>query len=288
MATALTPTRIDVLLRAANSSNLPNDIPWWGVKFSLNGAGIDPTTVDENKATGLVRNIRRVVEEERKDGMREASKEHIGALLALASGQEIPNDTTWEQLKFCLTCRNDNIGIPDSANWLRSFTRFRRTIAGEEVEPDHSQHAPQPSPFASPPSDSAYDSRHSESDLDCINVFLDNCENYRNGILSLFIAFPNITKNTTSWRQLLDALFAAERKRASVATLSSESGRRRDHSRSVDKFGEYLEDDDKATSTAIGFALQDPKVLNYSEAQITTLGKQAQLAIEVARKARRR
>lgn len=158
---AIPSNHIDVLLQAANS-DLPDDIPWSTLKFTLQVTNIDTTTIDEAEAMTLFRNIRRAIEEERKDGMRDASREHIAAVLVLANRQDLPNNIVWSTLKFCLTVSKPSIAIPDSADWLRSFTRFRRTIAGEEVEQDNPQHAPQPSGVESPHSDSAYDSQFSE------------------------------------------------------------------------------------------------------------------------------
>jgi hypothetical protein len=124
---------------------------------------IDTTIIDETEAMNLFRNTRRAIVEERKDGMRDASREHIAAVLALANRKDLPNDimSVWPSLKFCLTMGNSSLAIPDSADWLRSFTRFRRIIAGEEVEQDNPQHTPLPS-GAETHTDSAYGSLFSE------------------------------------------------------------------------------------------------------------------------------
>lgn len=156
------PNHIDVLLQAANG-DLADDTPWQTFEFMLEMAEIDATTINEADSMHLFRNLRRAIVEERKDGMRDASREHVAAVLAVAKRKNPPGDITsaWSSLKFCLTMSNKSLAVPDSADWLRSFNRFRRIIAGEEAEQDTTQHAP-PSGAERAQSDSAYDSQFSE------------------------------------------------------------------------------------------------------------------------------
>jgi len=158
------PSHIDFLLEAANS-DIPDNSPWTHLKFILKRSGVDTSTIDELEAMNLFRNIRRAITEERKDGMRDASREHIAAVLALANSNDVPDDmmTVWSSVKLCLTYSNKALAVPDSADWLRSFNRFRRIIAGEEAEQDDTQHTPV-SRAERAQSDSAYDSQFSECD----------------------------------------------------------------------------------------------------------------------------
>ncbi|KAL5320479.1 hypothetical protein ACEPPN_011284 [Leptodophora sp. 'Broadleaf-Isolate-01'] len=179
---------IDFLLQAANS-DIPDNTTWSIFKFTLERRKIDTTTIDETEAMHLFRNIRRAITEERKDGMRDASREHIAAVLALANSKDLPIEmlSVWSSLKFCLTYSNASLAIPDSADWLRSFKRFRCIITGEEVEQDNPQHAPPPSGAERAQSDSAYDSLSGEGgdpkDEGYVTVLLNTCEKYKNGRL---------------------------------------------------------------------------------------------------------
>ncbi|KAH7388942.1 hypothetical protein BKA64DRAFT_711056 [Cadophora sp. MPI-SDFR-AT-0126] len=188
------PKHVEFLLEAANS-DMPDNTPWSTFKFTLGRMKIDTSTIVETEAMNLFRNIRRAIIEERKDGMRDASREHIAAVLALANSDDVPDDvmSVWFSLKFCLTQSNKNLAIPDSADWLRSFTKFRRIIAGEEVEQDNPQHTPQhtppaPSGVGEAQPDSAYGSMVSEGgpkNNGYVTVLLETCDRYERESLSI-------------------------------------------------------------------------------------------------------
>ncbi|KAK0123905.1 hypothetical protein ONS95_008897 [Cadophora gregata] len=345
---------IEFLLQAANS-DIPDSIPWSNLKFMLKKAGVDASTIDEVEAMNLFRNIRRGIKEEREDGMRDASREHIDAVLALANSDGVPDDmmSDWPSLKFCLTLSNKSLPVPDSANWLRSFTRFRRIIAGGEVEQDDPQHALPPSGAERAQSDSAYDSQYSESDPkddEYLTVVLDSCDKYKSGTLSIpytisdkhgkHFMLPNAARrcdfnpdrsgvvrvrcflndnpessevkfhvedhledvDIVLSRKLLDAdkkrnssiagthCYQIAEVETSIADLLSyvDQRRRRDHSRSAGSSAEYIEEEVKAVSYALGIAFQNPGVRNLDEKGTVDLGYKMSLALRGAHKARPR
>lgn len=154
---------IGVILKVANSGAAATT-SWPALKYTLLKAKFDTTTIDQADTMRLFRDIHRAIEKERQDGMRDASREHISAILRLANQKDLPDpkDIDWIMLKLWLEMENPGIEIPDSADWLRSFLRFCRNISGEEVEQDIPQHAAQPSRFEGTLADSSYGSHDSE------------------------------------------------------------------------------------------------------------------------------